>query len=266
MALEQAFTLRIEQIVTHNAAMARCLKLAALAAKAEVPVLILGETGTGKTLLAQAIHNSSRRAKGPFVSFNASAMSDTLLESELFGHERGAFTGAFKAVKGKFELADMGTLFLDEIADMSSLAQAKILRAVEYGQFERVGAERSSSSNVRIATATNCSLRERIRVGRFREDLYHRLGGLTLLIPPLRDRTEDLPALISAELSAAAQTLDKTISSIHREAFDKLLSHTWPGNLRELHHTMPRAALLCDVISAGQRGCWAFPGPPSSGT
>ena len=130
-------SLKVQDLYTGNEAMARCLKLAALAADSDVPVLILGETGTGKTLLAQAIHNSSARAGRHFISFNASAMSDTLLESQLFGHERGAFTGAQKMVKGKFELADSGTLFLDEIADMSALAQAKILRAVEYGEFER---------------------------------------------------------------------------------------------------------------------------------
>src|SRR5206468_6408885 len=132
-------------------------------------------------------------ASGPFVSCNASAMSDTLLESQLFGHERGDFTGAQKAMKGKFELADSGTLFLDEIADMSPLAQAKILRAVEYGEFERLGSERMLRSNARLVSATNTSLRERIRQGRFREDLYHRLAGLILLIPPLRERPEDLP-------------------------------------------------------------------------
>src|SRR5438270_3520337 len=145
-----------------------CLKLAALAADSDVPVLILGETGTGKTLLAQAIHNSSARTKGAFISFNASAMSDTLLESQLFGHERGAFKVAQKMVKGKFELADKGTLFFDEIADMSSLAQAKILRAVEYGEFERLGSERMLRSNARIISATNTPLRDRIRHGLFR--------------------------------------------------------------------------------------------------
>src|ERR1700755_413116 len=134
--------LRVETLTTSNEAMARCLQLAALAAKSEVPVVLLGETGTGKTLLAHAIHNSSGRARGPFISFNASAMSDTLLESQLFGHERGAFTGAHRTVKGQFELADSGTLFFDEIADMSSPAQAKILRAIEYGEFERLGSER----------------------------------------------------------------------------------------------------------------------------
>src|SRR5213594_2157545 len=163
--------LRVEDLTTSNDAMARCLQLAALAAKSDVPVVLLGETGTGKTLLAQAIHNSSGRANQPFISFNASAISDTLLESQLFGHERGAFTGAQKAVKGKFELADGGTLFLDEIADMSPLAQAKILRAVEYGEFERLGSEKMQSSNARIIAATNCSLRERIAGGKFREDL-----------------------------------------------------------------------------------------------
>ncbi len=226
--------------------MSRCLKLAALAARAEVPILILGETGTGKTLLAQAIHNSSPRSTGPFISFNASAMSDTLLESELFGHERGAFTGALKCTKGKFELANRGTLFFDEIAELSPVAQSKILRAVEYGEFERVGAEHSSRSDARIISATNCSLRERISQGKFREDLYHRLNGLTLLIPPLRDRTEDLPALIAAELRRAAEDLGKNVSSIHPQAIDKLLAYCWPGNLRELNHTMRTVALFCD--------------------
>src|ERR1043166_4369864 len=173
---------KVKDLCTGNEPMHRCLRLAALAAESDVPVLILGETGTGKTLLAQAIHNSSARCGNKFISFNASAMSDTLLESQLFGHERGAFTGAQKTVKGKFELADSGTLFLDEIADMSPLAQAKILRAVEYGEFERLGSERMLRANVRIISATNTSLIERIRQGRFREDLYHRLAGLILLI------------------------------------------------------------------------------------
>src|SRR5205809_7564129 len=134
--------LKVETLTTSNEAMARCLQLAALAAKTDVPVVLLGETGTGKTLLAHAIHNSSARSKGPFISFNASAMSDTLLESQLFGHEKGAFTGAQQSVKGKFELADGGTLFLDEILEVSSLGQVKILRVLEYGEFERLGSER----------------------------------------------------------------------------------------------------------------------------
>ena len=237
--------LRIEDLTTSNDAMARCLQLAALAAKSEVPVVLLGETGTGKTLLAHAIHNSSARAERTFIAFNASAISDTLLESQLFGHERGAFTGAQQSVKGKFELADGGTLFLDEISEMSPLAQVKILRVLEYGEFERLGSERMLTSNARIICASNCSLRERVRLGKFREDLYQRLNGLTLLIPPLRERLEALPVLIAAELKAAGLKEGKNITAIHPEAMQKLLHHAWRGNLRELSHTVRAMTLFC---------------------
>jgi transcriptional regulator with PAS, ATPase and Fis domain len=238
--------LRVEDLATTNEAMARCLRLARLAAQSDVPVVLLGETGTGKTLLAHAIHNSSARAGRPFIAFNASAMSDTLLESQLFGHERGAFTGAQQTVKGKFELAHGGTLFLDEIAEMSTLAQVKILRVLEYGEFERLGSERMLTSDARIICATNCSLREHVRQQKFREDLYHRLNGLTLLIPPLRERREELPALIAAELKASAKGEGKTITAIHPAAMEKLLSHEWRGNLRELSHTVRTMTLFCD--------------------
>src|SRR6266478_3207419 len=238
--------LRIEDLTTSNQAMARCLQLAALAAKSNVPVVLLGETGTGKTLLAHAIHNSSARAGQPFIAFNASAISDTLLESQLFGHERGAFTGAQQSIKGKFELADDGTLFLDEISEMSPLAQVKILRVLEYGEFERLGSERMLTSNARIICASNCSLRERVRQGKFREDLYQRLSGLTLLIPPLRERLEELPVLIAAELKAAGLKEGKNITAIHPEAMEKLLHHQWRGHLRELNHTVRTMTLFCD--------------------
>ena len=226
--------------------MARCLQLAALAAQSDVPVVLLGETGTGKTLLAHAIHNSSTRAGQPFIAFNASAISDTLLESQLFGHERGAFTGAQQSIKGKFELADGGTIFLDEISEMSPLAQVKILRVLEYGEFERLGSEKMLTSNARIICASNCSLRERVQLGKFREDLYQRLNGLTLLIPPLRERLEELPALIATELKIAALKESKNISAIHPEAMEKLLRHQWPGNLRELSHTVRTMTLFCN--------------------
>src|SRR5246127_2402467 len=238
--------LRVQDLTTSNAAMARCLRLALLAAKSDVPVVLLGETGTGKTLLAHAIHNSSTRAQEAFVSFNASAMSDTLLESQLFGHEKGAFTGAQQSIKGKFELADGGTLFLDEISEMSPLAQVKILRVLEYGEFERLGSERMLQSNARILSASNCSLRERVRQGKFREDLYQRLNGLTLLIPPLRERIQELPALIAAELRAAGLKEGKNITAIHPEAMEKLLHHQWRGNLRELNHTVRTMMLFCN--------------------
>src|SRR6201984_1420207 len=238
--------LRLEDLTTSNDAMARCIQLATLAARSDVPVVLLGETGTGKTLLAQAIHNSSARAHRPFISFNASAISDTLLESQLFGHERGAFTGAQQTVKGKFELANEGTLFLDEISEMSPLAQVKILRVLEYGEFERLGSERMLRSNARIICASNCSLRERVRHGKFREDLYQRLNGLTLLIPPLRERIQELPALIAAELRAAGLKEGKNITAIHPEAMEKLVRHPWRGNLRELNHTVRTMTLFCD--------------------
>jgi transcriptional regulator with PAS, ATPase and Fis domain len=245
--MQQPFSsLRVEDLTTTNEAMARCLRLAALAAKSDVPVVLLGETGTGKTLLAHAIHNSSERAAQPFVSFNASAMSDTLLESQLFGHERGAFTGAQQAVKGKFELANDGTLFLDEISEMSPLAQVKILRVLEYGEFERLGSERMLKCDTRIICATNCSLRGRVAQDKFREDLYHRLNGLTLLIPPLRERLEELPALIAAELKAAAVREGKAITAIHPQAMERLTVYPWPGNLRELSHTVRTMTLFCD--------------------
>ncbi len=216
--------LRIEDLTTSNEAMARCLQLAALAAKTDVPVVLLGETGTGKTLLAHAIHNSSARAKGPFIAFNASAISDTLLESQLFGHERGAFT----------------------VSEMSPLAQVKILRVLEYGEFERLGSERLLTSNARIICASNCSLQNRVRQGKFREDLYQRLNGLTLLIPPLRERMEELPVLIAAELKAAGLKEGKNITAIHPEAMQKLLHHAWRGNLRELSHTVRAMTLFCN--------------------
>ena len=244
--MEALTSLRVEDLRTTNAAMAHCLSLAKLAAKSDVPIVLLGETGTGKTLLAHAIHNSSARASGPFISFNASAMSDTLLESQLFGHERGAFTGAQQAVKGKFELANGGAIFLDEISDMSPLAQVKILRVLEYGDFERLGSERMLKTDARIICATNVSLRERVRHGKFREDLYHRLNGLTILIPALRDRQEELPGLIANELKVSALRMGKKITAIHPAAMDRLLTHDWRGNLRELSHTVRTMTLVCD--------------------
>jgi transcriptional regulator with PAS, ATPase and Fis domain len=244
--------MKVEELTSQNPAMQRCLRHACIAAKTDVPVLLMGETGTGKTLLAQAIHNSSRRCRGPFISFNAAAMSDTLLESQLFGHEAGAFTGAQRTYRGKFETADGGTLFFDEIADMSALAQAKILRAVEYGEFERLGSEQVRHADVRIISATNVGLRERIHKGLFREDLYQRLNGLSLVIPPLRERREDLPALIAWELKTWAERLEKRICAIEPDAFEILTGYPWPGNLRELDHVIQTVVLLSegDTIQA----------------
>ena len=242
----------LEAFQSADAAMRRCLELARIAARTSLPVLILGESGTGKTLLARAIHNSSKRAGHPFVSFNAAALSDTLLDSQLFGHEKGAFTGADKPVKGKFELADSGTLFIDEIADLSRAAQAKILRAVEYGEFERLGGETLRTADVRLVSATHLPLAAFIRSDQFRKDLFYRISGITLTIPPLRERPEDLPALIAAEVAQASRQQGKAIIGLSTRAADALLAYHWPGNLRELKRIIHAAVAITesDVVPA----------------
>ena len=241
----------LDDFHTADPAMRHCLELARLAATTELPVLILGETGTGKTLLARAIHNSSARAGHPFIAFNAAALSDTLLDSQLFGHERGAFTGAERRVKGKFELADRGTLFLDEIADMSPTAQVKILRAVEYGEFERLGSEALHVADVRLISATHWALPRFTEADRFRRDLFYRISGLTITLPPLRERPGDLPALIAAEIELACRQQHKPMIGVETRAADRLFGYSWPGNLRELNRVIHSAVALSsgDVIA-----------------
>ena len=224
--------------------MLRCLELARVAAETELPILILGESGAGKTLLARAIHNSSTRQKGPFIAFNAAALSDTLLDSQLFGHERGAFTGAQKTVKGKFEMAHNGTLFIDEVADMSSSAQSKILRAVEYGEFERLGSDSLRKADVRLISATHLPLQQLIGAGRFRRDLFYRISGITVTIPALRARPRDLPLLIANEIAAASRRLGKQIKGLDSVASERLIAYPWPGNLRELSRVIHTAVAL----------------------
>jgi len=235
-----------------DAPMIRCLELAQIAAETDLPILILGESGAGKTLLARAIHNSSNRARSPFIAFNAAALSDTLLDSQLFGHEKGAFTGAQKAVKGKFELADGGTLFIDEIADMSPSAQSKILRAVEYGEFERLGSETLKKADVRLISATHLPLHQLIGADRFRRDLFYRISGITMTVPALRERARDLPLLIAAEIAVASRRQGKAIKGLDARASERLISYSWPGNLRELSRAIHTAVALTrtEIIAA----------------
>jgi two-component system response regulator HydG len=234
----------LDDFYTSDAAMQACLDRARIAARTDLPILILGESGSGKTILARAIHNSSERADGPFVAFNAAALSETLLDSQLFGHERGAFTGAQRRVKGKFELADRGTLFLDEVGDLTAAAQSKILRAVETGEYERLGSDTLQRADVRLISATNYRIDPAAANGRFRQDLFFRITGITITVPPLRDRPKDLPLLLATEVARAAKSHGKTIVGLNRAAAARLLAYHWPGNLRELTSVIHAAVAL----------------------
>jgi DNA-binding NtrC family response regulator len=229
-------------------------KIVNLVAKTNSSVLITGETGTGKELVAGAIHYNSDRSKGPFVRVNCAALPEQLLESELFGYEKGAFTGAEKLRIGRFEQASGGTIFLDEVADMSLYTQAKVLRVLQEREFERLGSSQTVKTDVRIISATNKDLVRQIEQGRFREDLYYRLNVVAIHIPPLRERGDDLRLLIQFFLKKFAVGLNKRIRGIDPAALQALLDYHWPGNIRELENTMERAVLLCEgeeVTSAG---------------
>ncbi len=209
-----------------------------------VPVLIQGESGTGKELIASALHNESPRADMPFVPVNCAALPESLLESELFGHVKGAFTGAVRNKKGRFELAHRGTLFLDEIGDMPKLIQAKLLRVIQDGKVEPVGSERSLSVDVRIISATNRILKDEVKKGNFREDLYYRLNVVPINLPPLRKRKDDIPLLIEYFLNKATKK-DQKIKEFSPEAFSCIMDYNWPGNVRELQSAIRFALIKC---------------------
>lgn len=212
----------------------------------EIIVLITGRSGTGKELVARAIHDNSPRRHNPFVSVNCAAIPDDLLESELFGHEKGAFTGAATSRKGKFEMADRGTLFLDEIGDMSLRAQAKVLRAIQDQIIQRVGGNREIKVNTRIIAATNKDLVDEIRSGKFREDLYYRLNEISIEIPPLEERKEDIPILVDHFIKMFNLSMKKNIKGISREALRKLFARSWDGNVRELKNFIKRAMVFAE--------------------
>jgi len=232
-----------EEIITQNKKMRRLKELIEQVARTEATVLITGETGTGKELVARSIYQNSPRKKNLFVKVNCAALAEGVLESELFGHERGAFTDAYIQKKGRFELADRGTLFLDEIGDIPLATQVKLLRVLQEGEFERVGAEETIKVDVRIIAATNQNLPQAIREKRFREDLFYRLNVVNLELPPLRERREDIP-LLAQYLLRKHGRLNKQVEGISKEALDCLISYSWPGNIRELENTIERAVIL----------------------
>jgi DNA-binding NtrC family response regulator len=238
---------QFHDIVSVSPAMAKALDLARVAARTSSTVLILGESGTGKEVLARAVHAESPRRDAAFVPVSCAALPDTLLESELFGHERGAFTGAVTRRKGTFEAADGGTLFLDEIGDISPKLQLDLLRVLETRRFCRVGGTELVDVDVRIIAATNRDLKAAVSGGTFREDLYYRLNVIPVTLPPLRERREDLPVLVEALIEQLAVTLKRSIDGVSREAMALLMAYPFPGNVRELRNVLERAM----VVAAG---------------
>jgi two-component system nitrogen regulation response regulator GlnG len=231
----------VDRIVGHAVSMQEIYKAIGRIAPQDVTVLILGESGTGKELVARALYQHSRRSRGLFLTINCAAIPETLLESELFGHERGAFTGAERQRVGKFEQAHQGTLFLDEIGDMSGATQAKVLRLLQEQRFERVGGNETIQTDVRLIAATNKNLEQAVTKGGFRQDLLYRLNGFTIRLPALRERREDLPALIEYFINQFNPALGKQVHAVAPEAMRLLEEHSWPGNVRELQSTVKYA-------------------------
>jgi transcriptional regulator with GAF, ATPase, and Fis domain len=228
-------------------------QLLSMVAPSEATVLLLGETGTGKELVAQAIHRNSSRAAGPFVVVNCATLPETLLESELFGHERGSFTGATVRKEGRFLVAQRGTVFLDEIGELTLPIQAKILRVLQAREFEPVGSNRTQKVDVRIITATNRDLEKMVREGRFRDDLYYRLNVFQLVMPPLRERLEDLPVLADFFLKRYGERNRRGVLSLAPETLQAFRHYSWPGNIRELENVIERGVIVCqgDVLTLG---------------
>jgi two-component system response regulator AtoC len=233
-----------EKIIGDSPAMREVYKLVGRVAGSEATVLITGETGTGKELVARVIHANSTYARGPLVTVNCAALPETLLESELFGHEKGAFTGAINQRKGRFELANKGTIFLDEIGEISQGTQKKLLRVLQEREFERVGGTTPVKVDTRVIAATNKRLEEEVSAGRFRDDLFYRLNVITIHLPPLRERRSDIPLLVEYFLDKNRYSPSSSPARISEPALQKLMNHDWPGNVRELQNTLERAVAL----------------------
>lgn len=242
---------KLEGVITNSFKMKRIIDVAARVAASKASVLILGESGTGKEVLARAIHYASKRKDKLFVPVNCAALNENLLESELFGHEKGAFTGAEKMHKGRFEIADEGTIFLDEIGDLPMHLQVKLLRVLQEGQFERVGGANTIKVDVRVISATNKNIEDLIKEGKFREDLFYRLNVVNIQLPPLRERKEDISILISEFLKKYLKETDKTNLEFSKEALDLLMKYNYPGNIRELENIVHHSIVLSrnEIIS-----------------
>jgi len=238
-------------IVGRSEELRRVLETAGQVAPSEATILIMGESGTGKEVLAQAIHEMSGRKGGPLIRVNCAAIPETLFESELFGYEKGAFTGAADRKPGRFELADGGTLFLDEVAEMSMASQVKLLRVLQEAQFERVGGTSTVSVDIRLIAATNRDLERAVAQRTFREDLYYRLNVIPIQLPPLRDRTDDVPLLAAHFVKIYRDKNHKKVKGISDVALEALTAYRWPGNIRELENTMERAVVLCRADHVG---------------
>jgi two-component system response regulator HydG len=254
---------RPRAIVGNSAAWKRTLEMVYQAAPSSATVLLQGESGTGKELVAKAIHQASLRAREPFVAFNCAAFPDTLIESELFGYERGAFTGAVSRRQGRFEMAHGGTIFLDEVGEMNPPSQVKLLRVLQEGEFERLGSSQSISIDARVVAATNKDLREEVRAGRFREELFYRLNVIAISLPPLRERSEDVPLLVEHFLQVYCAKNDRGLLAVSREAMERLCGYAWPGNVRELENTIERAVVM---TRRDEIGTADLPAPIHDGT
>jgi formate hydrogenlyase transcriptional activator len=260
---------RFEQIIGNSSALETVLEQVERVAPTDSTVIIQGETGTGKELIAHAIHNLSSRCGRPFVRLNCAAIPLDLLESELFGHEKGAFTGAIAQKIGRFELADKGTLFLDEIGDIPPALQPKLLRVLQEQEFERLGSTRTHQVDVRLVAATNRDLEEMVNHGQFRSDLYYRLNVFPIQLPPLRERREDIPALVSHFVERFGRRMGREIDNIPPETMSALSSYQWPGNIRELQNLIERAVILSNdgvlpnpLPPPGTRGIAIAPAAP----